>query len=116
MSTKQKIAAALALAGVLVGSGAASHAATVQVLRGSMSATIVETREAGVRVFRGTPTAPVRGTAVATVGGSESRAVAAGGRLWLVDRAAGSLSVCSLVATTQVGERRIDCHSGQLPQ
>lgn len=116
MGPKWTIAVTLALASVWLGGGSAAHAAKVQVVRGNMPATIVETREAGVRVFRGTPVTPMIGTASEAPAPSGALDVASGERLWLVDRAAGTLSVCTLVYTTQVGERRIDCDRSQLPQ
>jgi hypothetical protein len=108
---------ALLTIGLLQAGPANAQDRDVQVVRGGQSASIIETREANVRIFRGSPattTAPAdRQKAGAR---SNSDIVTAGSRVWYVDRAAGNLSVCRLVKTTQVSEHRIDCHARALPR
>lgn len=118
MGTIRMIAVSATLAVGLVQAGAANaQDREVQIVRGGQSAGIVETREADVRVFRGSPattTAPADHKLVGTQ--PVSKIVASGSKVWLVDQATGTLRVCQLVATTQVGERRIDCHVRGLPR
>lgn len=109
-----RITAVLALlaAGLLYAGPAAAQQQHVQIFRGGKTPSILETREANVQVFRGTPIAFVREAPAVR---PHRKIVSAGSRVWFVDRAANELTVCRLVATTQVGERRIDCRSGVLP-
>jgi hypothetical protein len=90
-----------------------AHQQDVQIVRGGAPASIIETLEANVRVFRGTPVAIARKPAGAQ---PINQVVAAGSRIWIVDRATDKLSVCRLVSTTQVGEHRIDCQAATLPR
>lgn len=64
-----------------------------------------ETRETGVLVLRGTPSAlpELRREP------DSMRLVTAGQRLWLVEPASGRLAACTLERTANVGERRIAC-------
>lgn len=89
---------------------AGAHPNDVQIVRGGQPASIIETQEAGVRVYRGPAVAKPAAVADRAAGGrSTVQVVSAGSRVWIVDRAAGKLSVCRLVATTQSGENKIDC-------
>lgn len=103
--------------GLLQAGSATAQDGNVQIVRGGQTASIIETREANVRVFRGSPATT---TAPADHKMAETRStgdiVAAGSRVWFVDEATGTLKVCRLVATTQVGEDRIDCQSRALPR
>lgn len=103
--------------GLLQAGAAGAQDRDVQVVRGGQSASIIETREANVRVFRGTPaktSAPAdRQMASAR---STGDTVAGGSNVWMVDRGASELSVCRLVKTTQVSEYRIDCRARGLPR
>jgi hypothetical protein len=101
---------AVLAAGVIPNGVADAHPNDVQVARGGQPASIVETREAGVRVYRGPAAArPAALPGKAVGGGAIVQIVSAGSRVWIVDPAAGRLSVCRLVATTQIGENKIDC-------
>ncbi len=115
MGTIRTIVVSAGLAGSLLQAGAVNaQSGDVQTVRGGQPASIVETREVNVRVFRGTPAAAFdRQIASAKPIG---QVVTSGSKVWLVDRAAGKLRVCRLAATTQVGEHRIDCHSRALPR
>jgi hypothetical protein len=98
---------AILAAGMFQAGAAVAHPNDVQIVRGGQPASIIETQEAGVRVYRGPAVA--KPAAVADGGRSTVQVVSAGSRVWIVDRAAGKLSVCRLVATTQSGENKIDC-------
>ena len=79
----------------------------------------------GVAVYRGgqanvAPALPVyRGSAVRPAylaQGPASAPTTVGGRnLWLVDRAQGELTNCRAINTVNVGQRRIRCTRGRLP-
>lgn len=116
MGPVRAVAVAAVLVGALFQAGAVSaHPNGVQIVRGGQPASIVETREASVRVFRGAPAAKLAvldGNAVAPR--PIVKTVSSGSNIWFVDRVAGKLSVCRLAATTQVGERRIDCYARDL--
>ncbi len=106
----------LAAAGMFQISGASAQSDDAQVVRGGKAATIIETQEASVRVFRGSPTMTVA-VAETTVGAAPiGDVVSSGSTVWFVDREANKLQACRLVSTTQVGEHRIDCHSRSLPR
>ena len=118
MGAIRMIAVSAVLTAGLVQAGAASaQDRDVQVVRGGQSASIIETREANVRVFRGSPattTAPAdRKMAEAS---TADGIVTAGSKVWFVDQATGKLRVCRMTPTTQVGEYRIDCQSRNLPR
>ena len=117
MGPVQIIAMSAVLVAGLSQTGVASaHPHNVQVVRGGQPASIAETQEARVQVFRGSPAAmPVALESKSTGAEPITVAVSSGSRIWFVDRAAGTLSVCRLVSTTQVGEHRIDCQSRALP-
>ena len=115
-STRIIAIAATVAFGVLYAGGASAQTSDVRIVRGGQPASIAETREAGVRVFRGMPGPEQIATAEPAVAASKVELVGAGSSVWLVDHEAGWLQVCSLVSTTQVGERRIDCHSRALPR
>ncbi len=118
MGTVRIVAVSAILAtGLLQAGGASAHPHDVKIMRGGQPASIAESRDANVRVFRGTPTA----TLAAFDGELREatpivEAVSAGSKIWFVDRVAGKLSVCRLASTTQVGEHRIDCHSRAIPR
>ena len=108
---------AILAAGLLHVGGASAHQQDVQIVRGGQPASILLVREANVQVFRGTP-APA---AAAFEGrardvGQKFDIVASGSKFWFADRASGTLGVCRLVKTTQVGEHRIECQSRALPR
>ncbi len=118
MGSIRMIAVSAVLTAGLFSAGAATaQDRDVQIVRGGQTAGIIESREANVRVFRGSPattTAPAeRAMAEAS---AANGIVTAGSRVWFVDHAAGTLRTCRLAATTQVGEHRIDCHSRALPR
>ena len=118
MGSIRMIAVSAVLTAGLFQAGAANaQDRDVQIVRGGQSASIIETREVNVRVFRGTPTNKLavvdRRMASATPVGD---VVVSGSNVWLVDGAADKLSVCRLVKTTQVGEYRIDCNARALPR
>ncbi len=118
MGSIRMIAVSGLLAAGLFQAGAAdAQDRDVQVVRGGQPASITETREANVRVFRGSPattTAPADHKLVSSEPVDD--VVTAGSKVWLVDQATGKLRVCRLAATTQVGEHRIDCHTRALPR
>ena len=108
---------AVLVTGILQAGAAGAQGRDVQIVRGGQPAGIIETREARVRVYRGSPAAtPVafdnRSAGAETI----DPVVSSGSRVWFVDRAAGKLSVCRMVKTTQVGEYRIDCQGRALPR
>ena len=108
---------ALLTVGLLPAGAANAQDRDVQVVRGGQTAGIIETREANVRVFRGSPattTAPAARQKADTT--SESGIVTAGSKVWFVDQATGKLRVCRMEKTTQVGEHRIACQSRALPR
>ncbi len=108
---------AVLVAGLSQTGVASAHPHKVQVVRGGQPASIAETQEARVQVFRGSPAAmPFALESNSTGAEPIAVAVSSGSRIWFVDRAAGTLSVCRLVSTTQVGEHRIDCQSRALPR
>jgi len=114
MGSYKFIAATAVLAVGIIQSGAAgAQQNNVQIVRGGQPASIIETQEAGVRVYRGSATAKPAVVADKAVD-AIAQVVSAGSRVWIVDRAASRVSVCRLVSTTQVGERRIDCHTRPL--
>lgn len=119
MSAIRIIAVSAVLAAGLAQAGIASaHQQDVQVIRGGgQSASISEVREARVQVFRGAP-AVTLAALVSDASGDKPAVeiVSTGSKIWFVDRAAGKLSVCRLVKTTQVGEHRINCNSRTLPR
>lgn len=79
-------------------------------MRGGQPASIIETQAAGVRVYRGPAVAkPAAIAGEAADAKAVLQVVSAGSRVWIVDRAAGRLSVCRLMATTQHGKHKIDC-------
>jgi len=101
---------AVLAAGIFQTGAAGAHQNDVQVVRGGQPASIIETQEAGVRVYRGSAAARPAAVAGRAAGGEAiAQVVSAGSRVWIVDQAAGRLSVCRLVATTQIGENKIDC-------
>lgn len=109
--------AAIAAAAITDGGAATAQTGDVQVVRGGQSASIVETQEAAVQVFRGvaaTTTAPSFSQIADAATAGE--VISSGSRIWFVDHAARKLRVCRLVKTTQVGEHRIDCHARGLPR
>ncbi|MDH3738781.1 MAG: hypothetical protein OER92_06270 [Alphaproteobacteria bacterium] len=109
-------ASAILVAALFQAGGADAQRQNVQIVRGGQPTSISEVRESDVRVFRGTPsTEMVAADHGAPEPAFDIQAVSSGSKIWFVDRAAGKLSVCSLVKTTQVGERRIDCYSRSLP-
>lgn len=119
MNAIRIVAASAVLAAGLAPTGIANaHQQDVQVVRGGGApASITEVREARVQVFRGAPAATL--AALDSPRHDEKSAVeivSSGSKIWFVDRAAGKLSVCRLVKTTQVGEHRIDCNSRTLPR
>lgn len=97
---------------------ASAHTLDVKVIRGGgQAASIIETQELGVQVFRGSPAvklAAARGNVSAVA--PAKQVVSSGSKVWLIDRAAGTLSVCRLAHTTQLGKRRIACNSRPLPR
>ncbi len=108
---------ALLTAGLLSAGVANAQDREVQIVRGGQTAGIIETREANVRVFRGSPattTAPATQQTAETI--PDSRIVTAGSKVWFVDQATGKLRMCRLAATTQVGEDRIACLTRTLPR
>jgi hypothetical protein len=116
MRSFQIIAVSAVLAAVGFQTGAAgAQPNDVQVVRGGQPASITETQEAGVRVYRGTAAAKPAADAGRAAGAPAIvPVVSAGSRVWIVDHAAGRLSVCRLAATTQVGKLKIDCLSRPL--
>jgi hypothetical protein len=118
MGSIRMIAVSAVLTAGLFQAGAANaQNSDVQIVRGGQSASIIETREANVRVFRGTPAKKLAVTdrRMASTTPIE-QVVTSGSKVWFVDHAAGELRMCRLAATTQVGEIRIDCHSRALPR
>ena len=108
------ITVAATLAAALIFSGAASaQTGETQIVRGGQPASVAETREADVAVFRGTVSAAP--AAAARQSAATQQIVGAGSQLWLIDRATATLTACRLVKTTQVGEHRIDCVAAGLP-
>ena len=109
--------AAILATGILPTGVATAHTDKIQIVRGDQPASIIETRESNVRVYRGSSTAaPAAMDRQVANARPIAEIVSSGSRIWFVDRAAGTLSVCRLVSTTQVGEHRIDCHAGALPR
>jgi hypothetical protein len=100
--------------GLFQAGAASAQDRDVQIVRGGQTASIVETREARVRVYRGSPAATPVAFDSRTAGADP--VVSSGSRVWFVDRAANTLSVCRMVKTTQVGEYRIDCQGRGLPR
>ena len=81
---------------------------TVAVYRGSAGPAA-----SGVTIHRGSA---VRPAYLARASRAVPAAEALGGRnLWLVDRGEGTLASCRTVNTTVIGQRRIGCTSGRLP-
>ena len=118
MGSIRMIAVSAVLTAGLFQAGAANaQDRDIQVVRGGQSASIIETREASVRVFRGTSTNKLavadRGMASAAPAGD---VIVSGSKIWFVDHDANKLRLCRLVKTTQVGEHRIDCNARALPR
>lgn len=118
MGTLKFIAISAAMAAGIFQTGIANAQSTnVLVVRGGQPASIAETREGTLQVYRGSSaTVPVAFKGGSAGAESMGRTVSAGSKIWIVDRAAGKLSVCRLASTTQIGEHRIDCHTGKLPR
>lgn len=108
------------MAALVFQTGAAdAHPNDVQIMRGGQPSSIIETQEAGVRVYRGTavakPAADAGRAAVAKNGAEAAiQVVTAGSRVWIVNQVTGRLSVCRVLATTQHGEHKIDCLARRL--
>ena len=110
-------ASAVLVTGLLHVGGAEAHQQDVQVMRAGQPASISEVRESRVQVFRGAPSI-MRSAVDNTASGPHSNVetVSSGSKIWFVDRATDTLSVCRLVKTTQVGGHRIECHARALPR
>ena len=109
--------AAILAVGILPAGVANAHTGDVQIVRGGQPASIIQTQEVNVRVFRGTSTNKLavadRGMASAAPAGD---VIESGSKVWFVDHDANKLRLCRLVKTTQVGEHRIDCNARALPR
>ncbi len=107
---KKTLIAAAAAAVVAAGAASAS-AATINVLRGTESAT-VDTGGRGVTVLKGNTAATPSAPAVTTQ--PAHHAVAAAGVLWLVERETGRLVACGRRGTGYAGQLRLYCVAQEL--
>ncbi len=69
--------------------------------------------DGGVRVYRGPGSGPLPAPVAPAAG---DRRLVGGKTLWTVDEAAGTAVGCRLEGTMMVGQRRIRCARGRMPQ
>lgn len=72
-------------------------------------------QETAPEILRGTPAPPPEAVAVPAPG-EGAQTVAAGNRVWFIDRNEGTLVGCRLINTSYVGAERIECSARDLPE
>jgi hypothetical protein len=68
-----------------------------------------------IPVYRGSSAAAHQATVETPAVAASPELLAAGNRLWIVDRDAGTLTACRLGATTRIGRDRVRCTRRDLP-
>ena len=79
-------------------------------------AAAVAAEPAAPEILRGSSAPPPPAVAVGQPAADSADVVAAGNRVWFVDRAEGTLIGCRLINTSYVGVERIACSARDLPE
>jgi hypothetical protein len=113
---KYLITTAVIATGLLSASAISAASDNVQVFRAGLASGIVDSVEADVRVFRGAGDVQAASDFTTPVRDNETpQVVAAGSKVWFVDRATDRLTTCRLRKTSYVSKYVIACQSRTLP-